>query len=72
MSSIICRCGKVLAMRVRIVGLSPVITIHDKDGCELEHCPLCSRDMKEIKEQVIGIRTLAQRWGPGSRRSKKG
>ncbi len=71
MGSIICKCGQVLEMRAKLVGVSPVITIHDKDGFELKRCPHCSRDVKELKEQVIGIRTLIQRWGPGSRRSKK-
>jgi hypothetical protein len=71
MASVICKCGKVLEMRVKLVGLSPAITIHDENGFELKTCPHCSRDVREMKEEVIGIQTLIQRWGPGARRSKK-
>ena len=71
MASIICKCGKVLEMRVKLVGLSPMVTIHDEQGFELKKCPNCSREAREFREEVIGIQTLIQRWGPGSRRSKK-
>ncbi len=70
MSSIICDCGKVLEMRVKLVGLSPAVTFFDEHGLELKCCPRCSREVKGLQEKVIGIRSLIQRWGPGSRRSK--
>ncbi len=70
MASIICECGKVLDMRVKLVGVSPVITIHDEDGFELKRCPKCSRDVKEYREKVIGIQTMIRRWGPGARKNK--
>ena len=72
MASIICKCGKVLEMRVKLVGLSPMVTLHDQEGYELQKCPDCSRDAKEFRERMIGIQTLIKRWGPGSQRSKKG